>query len=182
MPHPFERLPSPVQKYLFWALLFLTLAIFGSMALTGGPLNTAAAPSGIVSFELAGSTAKAAEILASWDAGAQMRAAFIQGLDFLLLLVYSTTVGIGCLWAGKTLAAAKWPLGRLGSGLAWGQWLAAIFDALENIALTILLFSPVVSPWPEIALVCASAKFALLFAGLVYAFYGLAVRAAVKVR
>jgi len=73
------------------------------------------------------------------------------------------------------IRSRSWPLASLGVVLAWGQWLAAILDAVENLGLTLILFASVVSPWPEIARWCATLKFALILLGLVYALYGLAV-------
>jgi hypothetical protein len=176
MRYPLELIPLAWRPKVFWLLLALTLAILGVMNTVGEPLNTAAAPLGIMSFEVAGSVTKAGEMLASWDADARVRAGFIQGLDFLFPLVYSTTFGLACSWAGGVLRSARWPLAALSIPLAWGQWLAALFDAIENIALVILLFGALASPWPEVAMLCACLKFGLLFIGLIYAFYGLAVR------
>lgn len=174
MNHPLASLPGRTR--LFQVLLVLTLLISIVMGIAGQPLNTPAAPNGIVSFELAGSAAKAQAILDSWDELTRTRAGFIQGLDFLYLCVYSTTVGLGCLLASGVLKSRNWPLAGLGSPLAWGLWLAALFDVVENAALVILLLGPVQSPWPQIAWGCAILKFGLLFIGLVYVFYGLAVR------
>jgi hypothetical protein len=105
-------------------------------------------------------------------------AAFLQGLDFLFLAVYSTTLSLGCLWARRVIVERGWPLAFLGVPLAWGQWLAAACDAIENVALAALLFGGPASPWPQAAWACAAVKFALIFLGLVYVFYGLAVRLA----
>lgn len=176
MPHPLESISAARRRQLFYPLLGLTLLIMMVMNWVGLPLNTPAAPNGIVSFELAGTPARASEMLNSWDSGAHARAAFIQGLDFLFPAVYSTTLALGCIMAAGTLSARHLPLARWGSALAWGQWAAAIFDYLENIALVILLFGPSVAPWPQMAAVCAIIKFGLLFAGLVYGFYGLVMR------
>ena len=115
-------------------------------------------------------------MLDSWDNAAKIRAAFIQGLDFLFPLVYSTSVALGCLLTAGVLASRRWPLAGLGAPLAWGLWAAAALDYVEYIALVVLLFTPPASPWPQIAAVCAALKFALLFLGLVYCFLGLAVR------
>jgi hypothetical protein len=52
-------------------------------------LRTAAAPNGIVSYELAGNIKPAAEILASWDARAQLFAAFGLVLDYLFMTAYA---------------------------------------------------------------------------------------------
>lgn len=174
MQHPLESILN--RKSVFLTLLGLTLAIMLVMSSAGSRLNTDAAPYGIVSFELARSPQRAQAILDSWDQAAQVQAAFIQGLDFLYLLLYSTTIAIACLWAGKTLGKAGWPLAALGTLLAWGLWLAALSDALENLALVEILFGRNTTPWPEIAAACAIIKFSLIFLGLVYALYALLIK------
>jgi hypothetical protein len=176
MNHPFEQLKPTLQKWLFILLLILTILIMVVMNIIGSPLNTPEAPSGIVSFELAFSPARAQQMLSSWGSAAQLRAAFIQGLDFLFPLVYSTALGIGCILAAGVLRSRGRPLARLGAPLAWGLWLAAACDYIENIALVILLFGRVVSPIPEIAGVCAVIKFTLILVGIVYILYGLVMR------
>jgi hypothetical protein len=54
-----------------------------------------------------------------------------------------------------------------------GQWLAAGFDAVENIALLVLLFGRLASPWPQVAWVCAVLKFSLIILGIAYILYAL---------
>lgn len=176
MRHPLEEVANSRKKTLFFSLLAFTLAIMLVMNSVGSVLNTVEAPYGIVSFELAGSPQKANVILDSWDTPAQLRAAFIQGLDFLYLILYSTTIALACLWAGETLARAGWPLASVGRPLAWGLWLAALCDAVENIALVIVLFGRNQSPLPEIAAICALVKFLLIFLGLVYTLYALLIK------
>jgi hypothetical protein len=156
---------------LFVALLVLTLGVAGALRSLDDALRTADAPNGIVSFELAGSAERAGRILASWNEDARVRAAFGLGLDFLFLVLYSTTIAWACLWAAKQLRGAG-PLAALGVPLAWGQWCAALLDAVENVALWALLVGPVTAPWPRLAQVCAIPKFALVFAGLLYAAIG----------
>jgi hypothetical protein len=175
MRHPFELIPPARRKTLFWFLLALTLAVMALMNLVGAPLINLQAPLGIVSFELAGSVSRASEIIASWDARAQRYAAFGLGLDYVFMLAYASTISLACLWAGQVLRSHGWPLSSAARPLAWGQWLAAVLDALENLSLTIILLEVVRSPWPELARVCAVLKFGLIFLGLVYAFLALAV-------
>ena len=146
------------------------------MNTAGKSLNTEEAPYGIISFELAGSVQKTEDILNSWDPAAQLRASFIQGLDFLYLVIYSTTLVLAVLWASETLFKAGWPPASAGIYLAWGMWLAGVLDAVENIALVGMLFGNILSPLPEVAAVCAIIKFALIFIGLVYTLYALVIR------
>ncbi len=181
MHHPLEKLTPSQRVKAFWALLALTVIIMLVFAITGAPMNTDAAPQGIVSFEVAGSVSRAEAMLASWDTPAQLAAAFGLGFDYLFMPAYSTTVALGCIMAAGVLRRAKWPLASAGASLAWGLWAAALFDALENVALTIEMLSGVAAPWPQVAWVCAMVKFTLLIAGLIYAFYGLAARLFVRV-
>jgi hypothetical protein len=176
MSHPFERLKSNIQKRLFVAMLMLAILIMVVMNIIGAALNTPSAPSGIVSFELAFSPTRAQQIISSWNATSQLKAAFLQGLDFLFPLVYSLALGLGCILAASVLAGRGKPFARVGAPLAWGLWLAALCDYLENIALVVLLFGRVTSPYPEIAGVCAVIKFFLILAGITYIVYGAAIR------
>jgi hypothetical protein len=88
------------------------------------------------------------------------------------MVVYPLTIGLACIWVADILRFHHW---LLGAWFTWGIWLAALLDAVENMALTILLIGPVVAPWPQMAHWCATVKFSLIFIGLVYGFYGLAV-------
>lgn len=176
MSHPFEKLCPAIQRRLFIFLLILTILITLVMNTVGTILYTTDSPSGIISFELAYSPARAQKIINSWSSTAQVRAAFIQGLDFLYPLVYSAMLGLGSIMAAGVLRIRGKPLARWGITLAWGMWLAAICDYIENIALIMLLFGRVVSPLSEIAGVCAVIKFTMILIGSIYILYGLAMR------
>lgn len=179
--HPFDFLPSRYWPSFFWLLLGLSIALMIVFGISGAPLTTEAAPYGVVSFELAGSVEKTDLILSSWDADAQLRAAFGLGLDYLFMAVYASTIALGCGLAGQVLKRTGWPLRSWGSVLGWAVILAAILDSIENMALTTLIFGSVVSPWPEMARWCAIFKFALIFIGIVYVIYGGVVALVVRI-
>jgi len=151
-------------------LIWTALALAALAALQGidGPLKTAAAPLGIVSFELARDWPAAQSILASWDEQAQLFAALSLGLDYLFMLAYSTALALGCVWAGERLRPRAGWLAAAGVWLAWGMSLAALLDATENLALIRILFGAAVGPWPGLAWGCASIKFLLVGGGLVF--------------
>jgi hypothetical protein len=121
---------------------------------------------------VAGSIECAQKILDSWDANAQLRAAFGLGLDYLFMVVYASTIAFGCGIASNRLRQKGWPLAKWGNLLAWGVILAALLDVVENIALTVMIFGSVISPFPEISRWCAIPKFILIFIGIVYVIYG----------
>jgi hypothetical protein len=70
--HPLHRLSASTQKRALPPLIIATLALTAVLQVIGRPLQTAAAPLGIVSFELAGTLAAAQAMLASWDPNAQL--------------------------------------------------------------------------------------------------------------
>jgi hypothetical protein len=176
MSHPFEHLKPAIQKKSFIILLIITILIMVIMNVIGAPLTTLSAPYGIISFELAFSPARAQEIISSWSPDSQLRAAFIQGLDFLFPLVYAAALGLGCLMTANVLRTRRKPLSGLGVPLAWGLLLAALCDYIENVALVVILFGRLQSPLPEIAGVCAIIKFSIILAAIGYTLYGLVIR------
>jgi hypothetical protein len=173
MTHPFMRISPAWLPKIFWPMLFVTLVLMAIMNYAGNPLNNPSAPAGIVSFELAGSPDRAGQILESWDAKARLAAAFGLGLDYLFMVFYSSTLSLGCIWTWQILKERALPIAGVGILLGWSSWLAALFDGTENLALLILLFASNISPWPEIARICAILKFSLIFLAIVYAIYGL---------
>ena len=163
MRHPLEFVPQKLRKPLFYAFLVLTILIFGVFRVLDAPLRTTAAPSGIVSFELAREPDTAHGIINSWDSNALLFAAFGLGLDYLFMPAYALALSLGILLMmnGRT----GWYL-QVSAWMGWGIFVAALLDAVENYALWIELTGTVVSPYPELAALCASVKFALLVAGL----------------
>ncbi len=167
---------SPVQR-LFWPALILALAILAVFSVIDAPLQTPAATKGvakgIIAYELAGSAPAAQAMIDSWDARTRLYAAFGLGLDYLYMPSYALAIALGCMWARRRLAARRPWLADIGLALAWGQGAAALLDATENFALLKMLLAGVASaPWPALAAVCATIKFVLVLAGLLYAVAG----------
>lgn len=153
-------------------LILIALALMAILNWVGAPLNSGPANLGIVSFELARTTEASNAILSAWDANARLHAAFSLGLDYLFMVAYAAAISVACLKSGRLLAERRWPLSVLSGPLAVAAWVAAAFDAVENVALTVILFNQAaVTPWPFVAWLCATLKFTLIFIGLVYAFY-----------
>jgi hypothetical protein len=176
MQHPFQKIPANRRKSVFVTFLVLTLVVMWVLSTVDEPLKTDAAPQGIISYELAGSVPCAQEILDSWDASALAHAGFSLGFDYVYLLAYSTAIGLACVWLADALSGRWRRLAWLGLWLAWGQWLAALLDAVENASLLAMLLGSVQSPWPQVARWCAAPKFALVALGLLYVALGLAAR------
>jgi hypothetical protein len=160
MRHPLEAIPHGKRLAVFLVLL----AVF--VVITVGFQFIGPAQPGIVDFELAGTTDKAAEIINAWDMQDRIRAGFSLGLDYLYMPVYSTLIALACVWGAGVMASRQWR--TTGLLLGWGLWAAALFDAVENAMLTVVLFGAVAAPYPQVAQVCAILKFILIVLGLVF--------------
>lgn len=153
-------------------LIPLTLFLMAVLNVLDAPLKTDAAPFGIVSFEFVKDISTAERILGSWAQAAQIHADLSLGLDYLFLVVYSTTIALGCVRvAGVFQRRLRLP-SSVGLGLAWGQWVAAALDAAENCALIMMLLGAREGWWPATAWWCAAAKFAIVASGLAYILIG----------
>ena len=131
-------------------------------------LKTAAAPAGIVSFELAGNMESTRQIISSWGLDGQVRAALSLGLDYFFLAVYATFIAMACAQIAKALRWGPRMLATVGFLLAWTQFPAALLDAVENTALIQLLLGSSRPALPLVARWCAVIKFTLVGAGLLY--------------
>lgn len=172
MKHPFQVIPIVNSSLLLVVLIALTLIFMGVLGKTSKPLSIPdVAPNGIISLEFAGGSARAKAIVAAWRSkGVLQNAKKVQWLDFLYIAAYSTTLSLACIWSTKLLpdSGSAW----LGAGivLAWGQWLAALFDIIENLALFPFLYRDVNdrAVWSQVAAFCAALKFSLIITGLLY--------------
>ena len=168
MRHPFQALPGRCKRRGLLGLSIACLVVMATLTWAGRPLVNAAAPRGVVSFELAGDGPGAAKVLASWDARTRLLAAFGLGLDYLFLLLYAAWIALACGMLAEGLASDAPRLAAAGVAIAWLQPVAAALDAAENAALLQVLLGGAIERAPELAWLCASAKFSLVAAGLLY--------------
>lgn len=168
MRHPLEAVPPDKRARVFLPLLIATLLITFAFRFIGP-----AAPT-IIDFEFAGTVTKATDIISAWTPVDRIHAGFSLGFDFLYMPVYSTTIALACVWAAGVFRSGAGK--SIGLALAWGLWLAAMFDSIENLALMGNLFGSPIEPFPALAALCAILKFGLILLGLVYVVGGVAAR------
>jgi len=171
MRHPFEVLEASTCRKLYWFFLVATVLIGVALGVIGNQFSHKKSATGetydILAFEFAHTPGRAGQIMDTWGPDG-VRAAKIQTwIDFLFLIAYSNLIALGIL-AVMSARSDQGVLAGIGRGLAYGQWLAALFDTVENIALLRILGGALSSPWPVIAFYCASIKFALVIGGLCY--------------
>jgi hypothetical protein len=166
MEFPLAWLPAQHRRQTFIAAAGVTGFLFAVLTLAGRPLSVPGiSPGGILSYEFAGTLENARQMLAAWGETGRLHAAFSLGLDYVFMLAYPVFF---CLLCERSAARARDGWLRLGVGLAWGQWLAAALDALENAALLSVLFGSPAAVWAPLAWGCAALKFALIFAAVAY--------------
>lgn len=178
------RFPEPIESSIVLALGVAFFAATLFMGAIGRPMENATSPSGILGYELAGSRARAAAILAAWDPPAR-EAARTQTLwdCFLYIPVYVLALSAWAGWCARRLA---WPaLPQLGVGLAWAMFAAGAFDMVENRQLLAQLASGADGDRAALAARCAQLKFAIAYATSAYVALGsvaIGVRAALRGR
>ncbi|MBF0377290.1 MAG: hypothetical protein HQK72_07380 [Desulfamplus sp.] len=178
IPSPYQFLSETAQKRTFIALLLLTLILMISLQLLDSPLKNKIAPLGIVSFEFAGDLNNAKAIIDSWGGKGLIYAGLNTGLDYLFIFAYSSTIALGCLLVTQMIAQKLSKqstifyqiLYQIGIVLAWGQFIAAISDSVENYALIQLLLGATQKIYPKAALYCAIPKFIIVALGISYFF------------
>ena len=170
--HPFRWISPSAQTRAFIALLAITLVVMVSLQALDAPLQTDLAPLGIVSFELAGSLTAAQSILESWGPAGRVYAGLNLGLDYLFLVAYTSSIGLGCVLLAQGLSRRSRFLSMVGVILAWRMIVAALLDAVENYALVRVLLGSRQELWPVVAKWCAVPKFLIVAAGLLFLLVG----------
>lgn len=123
-------------------------------------------PHSIIDFELAGTLAKAQEMLATWHKNNAMNALFfLLGFDYFFMVTYSIALWFGCLHVATKFSGG---FQMFLVALAWSQPVAGLLDAVENGALYHLASGSVDALLPVIAKYAAIPKFAIALAGVLF--------------
>jgi hypothetical protein len=163
---PFAAWKPRQRRWAFVATLVLTLFVGMFLARFDASLQNETAPMGIISYEFARTTAQAEAILASWEE-VRDEAWAIMILDFAWMFMYATNLALGCAMAGSAWARIRPGLATPFAVIAWMQFLAILFDGIENTALTWMLYADSgAQPAPFIAWAAAIPKFAIVFVGI----------------
>jgi len=164
---PFSKFSKQAEKKFTFFTLALLLIGIATMRFFDNFLINEICTGGITSFELAKDVSVSEAILNSWDETAKLAAAFSIGFDYLFLFIYSTFIAILIHKLNERLWKDK-PFYKFGVLLIYAQFVAALFDAIENIGMMQLLFGNVEQFWASISFYFATMKFLLILAGISY--------------
>jgi len=153
--HPLLTFSPTALGWLFFALLVGTIVLFLRLETLGRRLKTS---------------------IDSWDEEALEDARRHLCLDFFFIPIYSTALAIlGILsarWFGEK--GLYW-LSSLSMWLAWGQWVAALFDFAGTATLlrVLQMYPEVPERLPQLSGWCARIKFFLILAAVICCLFAL---------
>ncbi len=171
---PFARFSLRARQRTLMFLIVITIVIAAVVARLGAGLFIPAVPSGIISFELAGSAATADAMVRAWGPDLSAAARAQTWVDFAYLAVYAPTLALAAGLALGPWAKRSARLGWLGVLLSWGALAAGALDVIENAAMLRMLADAPSDVLASLARICAIGKFALILAAVTYALFGAA--------
>jgi hypothetical protein len=152
------------------ALTFVPFFVFEKrLEHTGGP--------GILAFEFAATKARAAQILAEWGPKGRHTARLSLIVDYAYMISYGgffTLAGLATRDFARTHGWRR--CSAAGTVLPFFATAAAIFDAVENVFLLLVLGGHGGQAGPLIATICSSIKFTLITIAILYVACGLMLR------
>lgn len=117
----------------------------------------------IFDLELMRTSAEASSVLARLGPEGVDAAQMAVYLDFPYLVAYALFLSAACMvLAARAADRGASSLASMGRTIAWAAPAAAALDAVENVALLLVLDGRTDQPWPGVAFWFASVKFALL--------------------
>jgi hypothetical protein len=147
------------RRGALWLFGLAALMLLGVLALLDLRMEDAGGP-GIVSFELAGSTERAGEILVQWGEDGRSAARLSLWLDFPFLLAYGAFLSLAVMAMRDGGANRGWlRYAKAGALIAVLPWVAAAFDAVEDVNLLLTLDGHGGGAAPALATGFAIAKF-----------------------
>lgn len=164
---PFSQLSKKAEKKITFFLIFSTIIVGFFMIVLDSFLTNETCKHGIISFELTNNLASSKAIINSWNTQSKISAGISLGLDFLFLILYSSLIAILIhklnkkLWINRSFYS-------IGVVIIFGQFLAGIFDAIENIGLIQLLLGNLSQFWVSLAYYFAFTKFIIIGISFLY--------------
>ena len=161
-----------------WLILLgiAIVALWVAMGVIERQITDDGAP-GIIAFEFVGSEHHAGEMLAEWDSHARDLVRLSLWIDYAFMLAYGAFLCLAAL-ATRDFARER-GLRALAAAGRWAAWCAvgaALFDALENANLLLIVGGHGGSVSPPLATACASVKFVLVALAIGYVAWGLVAR------
>ena len=155
-------------------VLGLFIIMFGVGALGLPAMGQMGTRVSILDLQFMRTSANAVEKVALLGPSGVDAAQMTHYLDFLYLVTYAVALSAACVVvAARAADQSRAQLAALGPRIAWLAVAAAALDAVEDVAILLVLDGQTAQPWPAIAFGCSVVKFALLAVVIVYLIAGL---------
>ena len=169
--HPFEKLSAPQLRRVYWIFLALTFGVAALLSRLAQYVPEHSANATVqtvptVAFEFARTTEDWNRLAAEVGKPGLDALRVQTYYDYLFLIAYSTLLAAAVIGVASGGGPA-W-LTTLARGLAWGQWVAALADAIENYGLLCNIAGPVSETWTFISSTAAAIKFGLIVFGILF--------------
>ena len=152
---------NPRRGLQLFGLFLLTLGV-GALALPSlGTMGTRGVS--ILDLQFMRTSENAVEQVSRLGPAGVDAAQMAHYLDFPLLVIYGLALSAACaVVATRAADRGKAGLAAFGRRAVWLGPVAAALDAVEDVAILLVLDGRTEQPWPAIALVSAAVKFALI--------------------
>ena len=157
-----EKLIEIPKKKVLQAITLIGLIAFVVMTMLGGLVN-AAPVYGILDYEFAWTPPRVELIFSAWGAAGKQQIALGIYMDFLYIIAYVALI-FGCLLIATRKLDGK--IQTVGLYMTLTPFIAGLCDVIENINLLLMIAdgSFIASASPLVAAICATIKFAIIFA------------------
>ena len=157
-----EKLIEIPKKKVLQAITLIGLIAFVVMTMLGGLVN-AAPVYGILDYEFAWTPARVELIFSAWGTLGKQQIALGIYMDFLYIIAYVVLI-FGCLLIATRKLDGK--IQTIGLYMTLTPFIAGLCDVIENINLLLMIAdgSFIASASPLVAAICATIKFAIIFA------------------
>jgi len=154
--------------------LFILMFGVGALGLPAmGQMGTRVS---IIDLQFMRTSANAVEKVALLGPSGVDAAQMAHYLDFPYLVAYALALSAACVVLGARAAdRGRARIAAIGSRVAWLAVIAAALDAVEDVAILLVLDGRTEQPWPAIAFGCSVLKFAMLAVVIVYLVAGLVI-------
>jgi len=161
-----EKLVEIPKKKALQLITLIGLVAFVAMTLLGGLVN-AAPVYGILDYEFAWTSGQVELIFSAWGAEGKQQIAFGIYMDFLYIIAYGALI-FGCLLIATRELDGKFQ--TIGLYMTLTPVIAGICDVIENVNLLLMIADGnfITSMSPFIAALCATIKFTIIFACILF--------------
>ena len=161
-----EKLLEVPKKKALKLIVLIGLVAFVILTVLGGMINPSS-PNGILDYEFALTSSRVLAIFNAWGTTGKQQVAFGIYMDFFYIIAYGALI-FGCLLIAARKLEGKFQ--TIGLYMTIMPVIAGVCDVIENVNLLLMITDNtfVTSASPLVAALCASIKFSIIIACILF--------------